>query len=134
MRCLGSVVAGLALMAASPAAADGLWLNPHNSVAVRTGACGDRLCGWVVWANGEARADAHDAGVTNLIGTALLQDYRAVGRGRWKGVVYVPDMDHRFSSEIDEVSPTRLKVKGCLVGGFICKSQIWSRINELPRG
>lgn len=133
MRFLALVLSGLAMLGAMPASADELWLNPHNSVAVRTGACGDRLCGWIVWANGEARADAHDAGVNDLIGTALLQDYQRVGRGRWKGTVFVPDMDHRFSSEIDQISPTRLKVKGCLIGGLICKSQVWSRIAELPR-
>ncbi len=128
------VLAAVAMVAAAPASADALWLNPHDSVAVRTGACGDRLCGWVVWANADALADARDSGVTHLIGTALLQDYRPVDRGRWKGTVFVPDMGHSFSSEIDELSPTRLKVKGCLFGGFICKSQIWTRINELPRG
>lgn len=128
------VLAAMAMVGASPASADTLWLNPHDSVAVRTGACGDRLCGWVVWANADALADARDSGVIHLIGTALLQDYRPVDRGRWKGTVFVPDMGHAFSSEIDELSPTRLKVKGCLFGGFVCKSQVWTRIDELPRG
>ena len=42
-------------------------------------------------------------------------------------------MGRRFSSEIDAISPTRLKVKGCILGGLICKSQVWSRIERLPQ-
>ncbi len=133
-KVMMGVLAAMGMTAAAPASADELWLNPHNSVVVRTGACGDRLCGWIAWANGEAKQDARDAGVTNLIGTALLKDYHLVERGRWKGTIFVPDMGRRFSSEIDELSPTTIKVKGCLLGGFICKSQLWTRINEVPRG
>ncbi|MCI4589385.1 DUF2147 domain-containing protein [Sphingobium sp. BYY-5] len=110
---------------------EGLWLNPHNSVAVRTGSCGDRLCGWVVWANAAARQDARDGGDGELIGTRLLENYRPDGRS-WAGTVYVPDMGRRFSSQIQEMSPQQLKITGCLLGGFICRSQTWTRIEKTP--
>ncbi len=113
---------------------EGLWLNPHRSVVVRTGPCGERLCGWIVWANAEAQADAKDSGIDHLLGTALLEEYRPDGATTWKGTVFVPDMGRRFASEIDVLSPTELKVKGCILGGLICKSQTWTRVTELPRG
>ena len=137
----------IALLAAVPAAAapalppapaaspGGVWLNPHRSVAVRTGRCGTgQLCGWIVWASAEAQADARDAGVARLIGTALLQDYRPDGEGRWKGTVFVPDRGRGFLSEIALLSPGELQVKGCILGGLLCKSQVWTRIAEPPRG
>ena len=102
------------------------------SVAVRTGACGDKLCGWVVWANGSARSDAKDSGVADLIGTRLLEDYRQDGRHAWSGTVYVPDMGRRFASQIEQPSPGQLKIKGCIMGGLICRSQLWTRIERLP--
>ncbi|MHA6722688.1 DUF2147 domain-containing protein [Sphingomonas sp. RS2018] len=131
--------AALALLAAAPAAAapalpEGIWINPRHSVAVRTGSCGARLCGWVVWASAEAQGDARDSGTGKLIGTKLLQDYRAEGDHRWKGTVFVPDMQRSFDSEIAQVSPVTLKIKGCILGGFICKSQLWTQIAEPPRG
>ncbi|AEG50138.1 Protein of unknown function DUF2147 [Sphingobium chlorophenolicum L-1] len=110
----------------------GLWLGPHHNVAVRTGPCGDRLCGWIVWADGEAQADARDGGTPRLVGTELLEDYRAEGRGQWRGTVFVPDMGRRFASQISQLSPGRLRVKGCILGGLICKSQLWTRIERLP--
>lgn len=109
-----------------------LWINPHGSVAVRTGACGDKLCGWVVWASKEAMDDARDSGVTSLIGTELLQDYRRNSAGGWTGIVYVPDMGRSFSSTITPVGANTIRVKGCLIGGFVCKSQVWQRIAKLP--
>lgn len=111
---------------------EGLWMNPHNSVAVRTGGCGEKLCGWIIWASKEAMDDARDSGITNLVGTELLQDYRPRGDGSWAGNVYVPDMGHSFSSTITPVGGHAMKVKGCLIGGFICKSQVWQRIEKIP--
>lgn len=118
--------------ASAGAAPTGLWLNPHNSVAVRTGACGDKLCGWVVGASKEALSDAKDSGVANLLGTELLEDYVPAGHDSWSGTVYVPDMGHHFSSRINQLSARALQIKGCLLGGMICKSQTWAHIDHLP--
>ena len=112
----------------------GIWLNPRSSVAVRTGNCQGQLCGWVVWANAVAQQDARDSGVAGLIGTALLQDYRPESDGRWSGMVYVPDIGHRFGSTMQLIAPDRLRIRGCLIGGMICKTQIWHRVSTLPQG
>lgn len=105
----------------------GNWINPRGTLVVTTGPCGADLCGRISWANDVALADAADAGVTHLIGTELLQDYRATGAGRWTGRVYVPDMGRTFSSTIQQLDANRLKISGCLIGGWFCKSQIWQR-------
>ena len=123
----------LALAAPAPAAADphaailGTWHNPRNSVAVKTGRCGDRLCGWVIRASEKAKDDVAGKGYPPLLGTALLRDYRTSGKGRWSGQIYVPDMGRAFGSTVTMVDADTLNVKGCLIGGFLCKSQIWRR-------
>ena len=117
-----------AAMAPTPSAINGTWLNPDGTVAVRTGDCAGRLCGWISWASPEALQDAKDSGIERLIGTELLQDYRAEAPGRWRGTVYVPDMGHSFSSRITQLSPNELKISGCLLGRFVCKSQVWRKI------
>ncbi|MEH3037538.1 MAG: DUF2147 domain-containing protein [Sphingomonas adhaesiva] len=111
----------------------GTWMNPRGSVAVRTGQCAqERLCGVIVWANDEAQSDARDGGVTRLVGTALLEDYRADGSGGWQGTVFIPDMNRRFYSKIEQVDANTMKLKGCILGGLICKAQLWKRIERLP--
>jgi uncharacterized protein (DUF2147 family) len=105
----------------------GVWHNPKNSVAVKTGACGDKLCGWVIRANDQAQADAREGGTPKLIGTALLREYRPSGRRKWSGQIYVPDMGRTFGSTITLVDSNTIDVKGCLIGGFLCKTQTWRR-------
>ncbi|GGB22209.1 hypothetical protein GCM10011380_09720 [Sphingomonas metalli] len=123
------------LAAAQPGGVEGLWMNPRHSVVVRTGPCGgEAVCGWVAWANGEAQTDAHEGGTEKLVGTMLLENYRPSGKGTWKGTLFVPDMHRRFSSEIEQVTPNQIRVEGCILGGIICKSQHWNRVEELPRG
>ena len=128
------IIAALALAVpgqakvANTAAVDGaVWENPYHSVKVRTGNCAGKLCGWVVWATPEAQKDARDSGTDRLIGTQLLEDYTPYGPGKWRGHVFVPDMGHRFYSTISLLDPATLKVSGCVLGGLICKSQIWHK-------
>jgi uncharacterized protein (DUF2147 family) len=121
-------------VAAKPvhAVPEGLWRNPRRSVVVRTGECGANLCGWVVWANAEARSDASEKSTRALVGTELLHDYRRDGAGRWSGTVYVPDLGRSFASEIIQLSSTQLKIRGCVLHGVLCKSQVWDRVNQTP--
>lgn len=128
---LPAMIAALILAAVTPvspqAAVIGIWHNPKNSVAVKTGACGDKLCGWVIRASEKAKTDVASKGYPPLLGTALLRDYKASGKGRWSGQVYVPDMGRAFGSTVTMIDADTINVRGCLIGGFICKSQIWRR-------
>lgn len=125
---LGAVQASAqAPTAAATPGVVGTWVNPRGTVKVQTGACGDKLCGWVIWANAQAQQDAKDSGVQKLIGTELLQNYRPTGNGKWQGQVYVPDMGRTFYSKIEQQGPNSLKISGCILGGWICKSQVWNR-------
>lgn len=125
--------AAFASLAAQPALAqgpgvEGVWANPKGTVQVRTGSCGDKLCGWIVWASAKAQDDARKAGAQPLIGTALLRGYRADGSAQWAGQVYVPDRKAEYVSTIKLVDAQTLRISGCILGGLICKSQIWHRV------
>jgi uncharacterized protein (DUF2147 family) len=137
---MGLVVgAGLATsaFAAEPvptASIYGTWINPYHSVAVRTAPCANRLCGRVVWASREAQQDARDGNVPNLIGTSLLENYRPTGARSWAGTVFVPDMGRHFYSLIEQVDDGNMRVRGCILHGLVCKSQVWHCIADVPRG
>ena len=118
----------LAANVTAPPPVYGLWQNPRATVRVRIGACGQMLCGTVAAATSSAQADARAAGVNPLIGVQLLQDYHQVDTDRWAGRVFVPDMGRTFSSRIVQVRPDTLQISGCLIGGMLCKSQLWTRV------
>lgn len=134
-----SLMAGLASV--SPASAQdvpftyGVWRNPKNSVHVEIKPCGGgRACGFVVWANDDAKADAKKGGTPELVGLQLLRDFQLQKNGSWKGKVFVPDLNMNFNGTADFPDATTMKAKGCLIGGFLCKSQTWRRVDVAARG
>lgn len=105
----------------------GIWRNPRGTIDVRIAPCGAEICGTIARASPQAQKDAHNAGVETLLGVQLLRHYTQVSDNRWEGRVYVPDMGGTFSSHIVAQSPDTLKISGCLIGGWVCKSQLWTR-------
>jgi uncharacterized protein (DUF2147 family) len=106
----------------------GYWSNAAGSVVVLVAPCPEAgWCGTVQWASDKAKADAARAGTTTLVGTEILHGFVAAGANRWKGRLFVPDLRQRSKAEIRLVEGDRLRVRGCAVGGLICKSQLWTR-------
>ncbi|WP_068077340.1 DUF2147 domain-containing protein [Novosphingobium lentum] len=106
----------------------GQWRNPRGSVDVQIASCGPALCGTVVRASAAAVADARAGGTAQLVGRELMHGYRHDGPNRWSGTVYVPDVGQSFSSHIQLVDRDHARIAGCLLGRFLCKSQVWRRL------
>lgn len=105
----------------------GVWRNPQGTVEVRISPCGQAVCGTVVGASATAIADARDSGYSGLVGMQVMHDYRQAGHGEWQGKIFVPDLGRTLSSQIEMVDPDHARVSGCLLGRFLCKSQLWRR-------
>jgi uncharacterized protein (DUF2147 family) len=102
--------------------------NPSNSVHIQPRPCGPNICGVVVWANDKAKADAAKGGTPMLVGQQLFKDFTPEGPDKWKGSVFVPDINKTFSGHVVRTSPTTLKGTGCLMGKMGCKSQEWTLV------
>lgn len=122
-----ALVTGTAPPAPAPMPLIGVWQNPKGTVAVRISPCGRGVCGTVVGASDTAIADARDSGYANLVGMEVMHDYRPARRGAWQGQIFVPDLGRRLSSQIEMVDADHARVSGCLLGRFLCKSQLWRR-------
>ena len=81
----------------------------------------------MAWASDGAKADAKKGGTVSLIGAQLMTGFAAAGPGRWKGRLFIPDMNRRSKAELRMIGPGQLKVTGCAVGRMLCKSQLWTR-------
>ncbi|MEM1050471.1 MAG: DUF2147 domain-containing protein [Pseudomonadota bacterium] len=107
----------------------GTWRNKSNSVHIQVTQCGEYTrCGTVVWANEKAKRDAAKGGTENLVGTQMLRKFREGKKGKWKGKAYVADIGKEFSGTIQPLDYNTIEVKGCIAGGLICKTQIWTRV------
>lgn len=110
----------------------GVWRNPKNSVHVEIKPCGAGACGYVVWANATAQADARKGGTKELIGLQILRDFVQEKSGAWRGKVFAPDLNMTFSGTAQILDATTMKAKGCVFGNILCKSQTWRRVDSAP--
>lgn len=106
----------------------GAWRNQKNTVHIRTYACGEEVCGEVTWATPEAEQDARRGGTQQLRGTQIFREFRPVGDGGYRGKVFVPDMNRTFAGHLSVTPDDKLQGKGCILGGLICKTSIWVRL------
>ncbi len=95
---------------------------------MRTRWCGKQLCGRVVAATARAQEKARERGVPKLIGTELLRGFRRSGGG-WSGSLFVPDQGQTVESTVRVAGPNQLEISGCLIGGVLCKTQVWTRVS-----
>ena len=115
------------LVEPAPTPLEGNWSNPSGSVITTIAPCGDAMCGRVQWASDKAIADARRGGTSTLVGTELLSGLTQKGEGRWRGRIFVPDMQKRSTVELRQTGPDQIRVTGCAVGRILCKSQVWIR-------
>ncbi len=114
MKRLFVLMASAALIAAAPAAAegiDGVWKTPKGSNAQIYG-CGGARC--VKLIDGPFK------------GKVLSSDMADDGSGSFSGSILNPE-DGRTYSGYATVSGGSLKLKGCALKIF-CKSQVWTRV------
>ena len=124
--CGGVLVAATPALAASQL--QGSWTNPARSVTVRIGPCGGVLCGRVTAASPHARETAADGGTDRLVGTELISDIEQTGPDSWSAEIFVPDRNVHSNGEISLEGRNYMSVRGCMIGGLVCKEQRWTRV------
>jgi len=134
MRKLTAIFAALAALfiVSSAQAADlGIWTGPKDNVRVAIKSCGTSTCGTVVYASPKAEADARKSGLTTLVGQQLLRDFEPTKHGAMRGKVFVPTLKVTLVGTAEFIDARTMKAKGCVLGGLLCKSQVWRRIDAV---
>jgi uncharacterized protein (DUF2147 family) len=131
-------VPGLALMAliaicsgaAAQEAPTGIWLTEGGEIRVRIAPCASALCGTVVWAKQEHKdTNNPDPALRsrNMVGMQLISDLRPDSEGGYTGQIYNPRDGGTYMVKLKLKSRNALELSGCILGGVICQSQMWSR-------
>lgn len=141
MRLVAVTVLGLAVAAGPVLAADdatGTWRLSTGKVTVKVLPCGGGLCGRVVAlkkpkdGKGRPRLDKENPNPAlrsrPVIGLTIMSNMRANGKGSWSGTIYNPDDGNTYSSHMQLLGPSTMKVDGCVAGVF-CKSMKFIRVD-----
>lgn len=117
---------GLGASAASASSPiEGRWAK--GNLQIQIAPCGNVLCGTVVKASPKQQARAERGSGTDLIGATLIRDIRRTGANSYGARVFLADRNINARGTIQQVSPDRLSVRGCVLG-VICKSSNWVRV------
>jgi uncharacterized protein (DUF2147 family) len=125
---LGRILAAFWLTA-SPAFGDellGIWLRDDGSMRVKFDACGDVLCGTILWLKPGIETKAK-------VGQRLFSDLRPVSSNSWTGTVTRPANGSAYSAKLF-IEEGTLTTSACTIGGVICKSFNWKRAPSSSNG
>jgi len=133
----------LAVIFTAPAfAADpfATWLTGDKKGKVKIVNCGGALCGNLVWLlepndpeTNKPKTDKHnvDAGKQGrpLLGIPIVLNMKPEGADLWKGQVYNAEDGNTYSGSFTMTGANSAELRGCVMGGLICKAQTWTRSN-----
>jgi uncharacterized protein (DUF2147 family) len=131
------VLAGAgAAFAADPA---GIWLTQNGASRIKLADCGGAVCGTIVWLkepnddNGKPKTDKNNSDETKrgrpLIGVQIVLGMKAAGADKWTGQVYNAEDGKTYSGNLTFSGGNALQLQGCALGGLVCKSQTWTKVN-----
>ncbi|SDU19079.1 DUF2147 domain-containing protein [Stappia sp. ES.058] len=129
---LAAAVLGFASTATLAADATGVWQRPSGTSRIEISPCGSSLCGKLVWLKAP-RNDSKNPDPAKrarpLLGTRTVMGMTPAGdAGVWKGKVYNAEDGKTYSGRMTLEGPDKLSLKGCVLGGLICRGETWSRV------
>ena len=122
---LAGIAVALAPAAASAKSLEGRWRNGAMEIIIAP--CGPHLCGRVAKASEKQRTKAQRGSGQKLLGSRVIENIRPSGPGKWTANVYVASKDMNARGTIEQESPNRMSVRGCVLA-VICKTTHWDRI------
>lgn len=122
MKAFKLALAGALLVAGPAFAADinGTWLRSNGESRIRMAPCGGAVCGVITWLK-KSDSKAH-------VGQRVFYDMKPDGSGGWEGSAFNPEDGKTYTGRAS-VSGGSMTTKGCVLGGLICKSVSWRRVN-----
>jgi len=117
---VGAVMLAAAASSAQAADPTGTWERPSTGTAIKLYNCGANLCAKIVGVRDKAKQ--------GTVGTVIMSGAVKSGDGTWKGDLLNTDDGQTYNGVVSYTGGG-LSLKGCVLGGIICKGETWRRLN-----
>jgi uncharacterized protein (DUF2147 family) len=118
-----TLIAAAALLAAATSAhaADpyGTWTRPSTGAQISFYDCSGKLCAKVVSVKDQTKKDA--------VGKVIMTGAAKSGDNAWKGDLLNTEDGKTYSGTVTYQGAKALNLKGCALGGLICKDETLTR-------
>lgn len=98
----------------------GVWQRDTGASRVRFSKCGEALCGTISWLK-EQSGPAK-------VGQRIFYDMKPNGANTWSGSAFNPEDGKTYAGTMT-LSGGTLTTAGCIMGGLICRSVKWTRMD-----
>lgn len=118
------IIAAISLggLSAVALAADptGSWLRPSTGTIIKTYTCGAKLCAKIIGVKDKAKQ--------GTVGTVIMSGADKTGDNTWKGDLLNTEDGQTYNGVVT-LEGGGLSLKGCVLGGIVCKGETWTRAN-----
>lgn len=126
---------GLVMLAlpasAQPADPSGTYLSETGDTRVRIARCGGAYCGTIISVQGEAK-DVNNPDpklkARNLVGVQMISNIQPAADG-FTGQLYNYKDGKTYNGKMSFAGGKAMQLSGCVLGGLICRSQTWAKVN-----
>jgi uncharacterized protein (DUF2147 family) len=108
----------------------GIYLSETGETRVRIAKCGSAYCGTILAVKGEAKdVNNPDTGMRgrDLVGIRMISEILPAGEG-FRGQLYNYKDGKSYTGKMS-FKGSAMQLSGCILGGLICRSQTWTKVN-----
>jgi len=118
LAAIGVLALGMAPARAGDPA--GNWVRPSTGTVVKFYDCGGKLCAKIV--------AVKDKSKQGTVGTVIMPGAKKVSDNKWEGDLLNTEDGQTYNGVVT-LSGGGLTLKGCVLGGIICKGETWQPAN-----
>jgi uncharacterized protein (DUF2147 family) len=98
----------------------GNWARGDGETRIRVERCGDEVCALNTWVRSGVSGEK--------IGDRLTLKIAPAGAAGWSGNAFDPQRNQTYTMVL-HVADNRMTTDGCAMGGLMCRSMSWTRLN-----
>jgi uncharacterized protein (DUF2147 family) len=112
---------GVSLAREAPYLGD--WARADGKTRIHVASCGAAVCARNTWVKRGVSGEK--------VGDRLILKVKPTGAQHWSGKAFDPQRNQTYAISV-RVANKRMTTRGCVMGGLMCASMNWTRLNR-PR-
>ena len=110
---------GVSLAAQTPYL--GGWARADGKTKIHVASCGAEICARNTWVKHGVSGEH--------VGDRLILKVKPAGPEHWSGTAFDPQRKQTYAIKV-HVTARHMTTQGCVMGGFVCQSMGWTRLNR----
>jgi uncharacterized protein (DUF2147 family) len=99
----------------------GDWARADGKTRIHVASCGAEICARNTWVRHGISGEK--------VGDRLILKVKPAGAGHWSGNAFDPQRKQNYAINV-RVADKHMTTRGCVMGGFVCQSMGWKRLNR----